>query len=570
MKNIYKHFLKVYILFFIGIIFAIFISSFFIEKIYLKSSLNRLKDITKRIINIIGSIEDKEKHNLLKDLAQINSIRITIIKDSGEIIFDSHSDPKTMENHLNREEVAKSLKDGEGTSIRLSNTLGTKMLYYSKKITLNNKTYIFRTSGEISDLFHFIRPYKNSFVITSSGLFLIIFSLAFFYFRNFAKKMDSLQSAIAQISKGDFDASINIERNDVLYPIAKNVKILAYSIKTLTEDIKSQKELLSNILENLPFPVVIAHENKEMLVENRFFRESFPNVRNVEQLANLIRDENFYNAIKLLDKEFTNVNIEIQWKEKFFSIFGNKVSYQNHTLILLSFIDITEIKKTEKMKADFTANVSHELKTPITVLKGYIETLEEEIEESKKPIVKILKRHIDRLSNLVSDVLLLSRLDAKVPIEKETFDFAGIILSALDIFNTEILNKNIKVQTKLEENLKYYGDSFLIFQALINLISNAIKFTPQNGDIEIEAQKKYESLIFSIKDNGPGIPKEYQDRIFQRFFVIDKSRSRQLGGTGLGLSIVKHIVELHGGKISVESEYGKGAKFIVTLPVSNE
>lgn len=568
MKNIYRHFIKFSFLFFTGIVFSIYLSSIFVEKIYISSSLKNLKDFTEKTIENIKIFKDEQLYNFLNTLSEINNTRITLIKENGEVIYDTHSDAKKMENHLNREEVSKSLKYGEANSIRFSNTLNAKMIYFAKKITLNDKTYIIRTAKIISDLTHFIKPYKSKFTFFMGILFLTIFSFIFIYFRNFVKKIDTLQSVINRISKGDFDSLITIDKNDIFYPLTKNINALAESLKNLTEDIKNQKELLYNILEDLPFPVVIADESKQILIRNKFFREYFPNINSLEELINLIRNENLYNALRALGNETGSFNIEISLKDKYFSLFGNKIFYQNNELILFTFIDITEIKKAEKMKADFTANVSHELKTPITVLKGYIETLEDEINEDKKPLVKILKKHIERLSNLVSDVLLLSRLDAKVPLEKEYFNFKELILSAVDAFNRDVMAKNITLKIDIQDNLIFYGDSFLIFQAIINLVSNAIKFTPQQGTIEINATISEESLFLRVSDTGPGIPKEYYEKIFQRFFVIDKSRSRQLGGTGLGLSIVKHIIELHNGKIDVESEMGKGTAFIITLPLS--
>lgn len=565
MNNIYKHFFSVFILFFISFVFFILLSSIFMERVYINSSLKSLRDFTKKTIEHLKSLENIGNYSFLKTLSEVNSIRITVISNSGDILFDSHIDSMRMENHLDREEVQESLKRGEGSNIRYSNTLNSKMLYFAKKFVINEKIYIFRVSKEVSDLKHYIRPYKNKFLVFLSFLFFLIFISAFLYIRSYARKIEYLQSALREIELGSFDVSINFNKNDIFYSIAECIKKHGQSIKELTEDIKNQKELLSNILENLPFPILIADKNQEILVANKYFREFFPNVNKLDELVNLIRDENLYKYIRNIEYGESNFNIEISFKEQYFSIFCNKINNKNNEIILLSFIDITEIKKTEKMKTDFTANVSHELKTPITVLKGYIETLEDEIEESKKPIIRVLKKHIDRISNLVSDVLLLSRLDAKVPLEEETFSIRELMINAIEPFNSEIALKKIKLQMEIEEQLTYYGDSFLILQALINLISNAIKYTPEGGNIEIKARKKEENIIIEIADTGVGIPKEYQEKIFQRFFVLNKSRSRQLGGTGLGLSIVKHIIELHKGNITVESEPGKGAKFIITL-----
>lgn len=569
MINIYKHFLKFFLILIFGSILIIYLLSFFIEKIYIDYSLQNLKDFTNRTIKIIDSKKDKDLENLLSTLAGINNIRITIVKEDGEILYDSHSNPKSMENHKDREEIIDSIKYGDGISVRESHTLNTKMIYYAKKVTLNNNTLIFRSSKEVTTIKEIIKPYKNQIIFFFSLSLLIILFFLFFYLRNISKKIATLQSLITRISKGDFSAFINIDKKDVFYSITENINFLAQSIKRLTDDIKNQKELLSNILENLPFPVAIVNENNDFLVESRYFRDFFPDIKNLEELVNLIRDENLYKALNKYERGKADFKVDINFNARYFTLFGNKVQYHNKSILLLTFIDITEIKKTENMKADFTANVSHELKTPITVLRGYIETLEEEIPEDKYPIIKIMKKHIERLTNLVSDVLLLSRLDARVPLEKEYFNIKELIMTAIETFNNDIKSKNLNVQLLIDNDTTFYGDSFLIFQAIINLISNAVKYTPINGLIEINCIFTKDDIILKIKDSGPGIPKEYHEKIFQRFFVIDKSRSRQLGGTGLGLSIVKHIVELHNGKIKLESELGKGTTFIIILPLSH-
>lgn len=559
--------MKFFSILFFGSILIIYLSSFFIEKIYINYSFQSLKDFTEKTIKKLDSKMDRDLEKLLFTLSEINNMRISLIKEDGEILYDSHSNPKNMENHKDREEFINSIKYGEGTSVRISHTLNTKMIYYAKKVSLNNKTFVFRSSKEISTIKEFIKPYKSQIIIFFSLSLLIILSLMFLYFRNVTKKIASLQSQITRISKGDFDSVISTDKKDVFYSITQNINFLAQSIKKLTDDIKNQKELLSNILENLPFPVVIINENNDFLVESKYFRDFFPDIKNIEELANLIRDENLYQALNFYEKEKKDFTVAINFNNRYFTLFGDKIIYHDKPILLLTFIDITEIKKTEKMKADFTANVSHELKTPITVLKGYIETLEDELPSDKYPIIKIMKRHIERLSNLVSDVLLLSRLDAKVPLEKEYFNLKELITNAVETFNNDIKEKNINFKILVDDDIFYYGDNFLIFQAIINLVSNAVKYTSYNGLIEIKSTLQKDIIILTIKDTGPGIPKEYHEKIFQRFFVIDKSRSRQLGGTGLGLSIVKHIIELHNGRIDVESELGKGTTFIITLPL---
>ncbi|MCX7990538.1 MAG: ATP-binding protein [Proteobacteria bacterium] len=567
MKNIYLYFLKIFLIFFLGVVFSIYLSSLFIERVYLNSSKKALKNFTVNTTKYLERIDEDKTFQILSLLSQINSYRITLIKEDGQVIYDSHNNPKTMENHKNREEVQRALKEGEAEVVRFSNTLNTRLLYYAKKISYDKDIYILRVSAEISELSHFIKPYRKTFLLLLSSLFLIILFFVFQNLKNFAKNMDKIQDSLSQISKGNFIEELKIDKKNILYPLAQQIEYLSDSLRDLTEDIKSQKEFLSNIIENLPFPVVIAKEDKLFFIANKPFREIFRNFKNLDEIANILRNEYFYSALKSFYERKENFNIEIEYEGKFFSVSGNKIDHQKSQFLLLSFVDITEVKRVERMQADFTANVSHELKTPITVLKGYIDTLEEEIDENKKRIVNILKKHIDRLSALVSDVLLLSRLDSRISIEREFFSFKEIIVNALEMFTNDISEKQLEIKLDIGEDVTYFGDSFLIFQALINLISNAIKFTPVSGKIYISVKKEEKNIIFTIEDTGIGIPKNFQDRIFERFFIVDKSRSRQLGGTGLGLAIVKNIIELHNGFIELESSPGKKTKFIITLPV---
>ncbi|MCI0480709.1 MAG: ATP-binding protein, partial [Candidatus Dadabacteria bacterium] len=245
--------------------------------------------------------------------------------------------------------------------------------------------------------------------------------------------------------------------------------------------------------------------------------------------------------------------------------------------VIVVMFDITDFKRLEKIKADFIANVSHELRTPLTAIKGYTETLEEEAYESpedQKHFVRIIKRHTDRLINLVSDLLVLSEVESRDSLSKENSanDFEEInvnelIKSSLDALRSKAQEKRIEVALRADADVcRLKANRFLLEQMFINLIDNAVKYTPENGKVEVRVTKENSHILTEISDNGIGIPKEHLPRIFERFYRVDKTRSRNLGGTGLGLSIVKHIVIMHGGRIEVHSEEGKGSKFSITLP----
>ena len=236
--------------------------------------------------------------------------------------------------------------------------------------------------------------------------------------------------------------------------------------------------------------------------------------------------------------------------------------------IVLVFHDITEIKEIEKMKRDFVANVSHELRTPLTAIKGFVETLlDEEKDLNKKHYLKIIQRHTDRLINIVKDLLLLSQLEERrSKLEIEDVNLKRLLEDISKMFIEKIKQKKLKLKIEIQKDLPLVkADPFKLEQMFINLIDNAIKYTDK-GEIKISIEQIDNLIKIVVADTGIGISEKHLSRIFERFYVVDKSRSRRYGGTGLGLSIVKHVVLLHNGKIEVKSKKNKGTKFTIYLP----
>lgn len=233
---------------------------------------------------------------------------------------------------------------------------------------------------------------------------------------------------------------------------------------------------------------------------------------------------------------------------------------------VLVFHNVTSDARFKEIKAEFAANASHELRTPIAAIKGYLETFEDEDPETQMDFIQIIRRNVDRISNLVSDLLLLSRLESSEP--HLSFEKVNLLEVARDIaklVEKPARDKNIHLKIDIEPDVAVNGDPFLLEQMLINLLDNAVKYT-EYGEVVLKASKDGEKVTIQVKDTGIGIPRSHLTRIFERFYRVDKTRSRDLGGTGLGLSIVKHIVQLHGGDISVESQVGTGTTFTIDLP----
>ncbi|MFW6134780.1 MAG: sensor histidine kinase, partial [Elusimicrobiota bacterium] len=284
----------------------------------------------------------------------------------------------------------------------------------------------------------------------------------------------------------------------------------------------------------------------------------------------IFREKELTDMIDTVKKSGENLLKEININNKHFLCSAAYLDKKDEIIIL--FNDITKFRKLDKLKKDFVVNVSHELKTPLTAIKGYVETLDEEIKSKQsKHYINILKRHTNRLINIVEDLLLLSELEEEtIEIEFKKANLKQIILDIAKVYEQKIKSKSLQLKIEIQDDLpEVEADPFKIEQMLINLIDNAVKYTEQ-GEIKIEAHSAEDNIEIKISDTGIGISSDDIERIFERFYVADKSRSRKMGGTGLGLSIVKHIVILHNGKINVNSTPLKGTEFIINLPVNQQ
>ncbi len=347
---------------------------------------------------------------------------------------------------------------------------------------------------------------------------------------------------------------LNRGKNELVSMLdAMSEGVIVFSVKgTLNLVNKSASSMLQLDKTHIGKPYWETLRNKQL---NEMLSETLKNQKGLEKEINTIypEDKHYLASTILLDPPLEEIVIVI--------------------------FDITEFKKLEKIKADFIANVSHELKTPLTSVKGYAETIDEgayENQEEWMQFIKIIIRNTNRLISIVSDLLILSELEGKYALspDRANWDFEKtsvneMIIHAVNFLKRKSREKNIREKIELEDNLpSIYGIKFFLEQMLINLIDNAIKYNKYGGEIRLNSYKDVKSAVVKISDTGIGIPKEHQNRVFERFYRVDKNRSREAGGTGLGLSIVKHIVLVHGGSITLSSEMGKGSEFTVELPIN--
>lgn len=581
MGIMWKQFLRYFFIIVITASLIVFLASREIKKHYLttlESNLEHQAELVKRMVTDLMTSEDvKEIDALVKVIGKKINTRITIIKKDGMVIGDSEKDPYKMENHSTRPEIIQALQDTVGSKIRYSSTIKENMLYVAIPIKENDKMLgVVRTSSFIPEIKKSLGTINQKIIYTT--IVLAIFALLFSILssRTFTKPIKEIANAAEKIKNGNFATRTFTKRKDELGELSNALNEMARELQRLFTNLNLEREELQAILSSMVEGLVVINKDGKIVLSNKQFLDII-NVFNGKQIIEKTYWEIFQNIeinnfIKSIFQDGRAKICEVRLGENIYLVSGCLTSDTIEKKLIIVLHNITEIKQVEKVKADFIANVAHELKTPLTSIKGYTETLEHELVSTfaatkQLHFLKIIKRNTDRLINIVSDLLILSNLESnQQSMEIKKVALKEIIADTVKIFDEQLKEKKLTLDINVSQKIpKMNADPFLIEQMLINLIDNAIKYT-EKGIITLKVYQISDEIIIQVQDTGIGIPGKDILRIFERFYVVDKSRSREFGGTGLGLSIVKHIVLAHKGKIDVESEIGKGSKFIITFP----
>jgi len=562
-----------------GIFTTVSLKNYYLERIAsnLESNALLVKELIKEDLTgeDLFNVDFKSK-TLGKEIAT----RITIINKEGVVLGDSEKDPRQMENHADRPEIKMAYLGRVGRSIRYSNTLKMDMMYLAIPIFENSQVIgVTRLSLPLTEVKAKIAHiHKMIFMGTLLALSLAL-GIGLMVARMITKPLQKMADLAKDIASGDFSRQIDIHSNDEVGQLAQSFNQMAGELKTKIETILEDRNQLSAVLTSVIEGVVAIDRNEKIILFNSA----------LQKLFNLTRDKAigrfFWEVIR--NNELNNLLREVmekkEFREKELTLFfpqGEKI-FQVHALpikgeegisgVVAVLHDITELKKLERMRIEFVANVSHELRTPLTSIKGFVETLRDgAIDDPKnsRRFPNIIEAHTERLNNLINDLLELSRIESnEIKMEFQSVNLRELVEVVVSNLKGAIEQKGHKVVIDIPFDLPQVEvDSEKIEQVFTNLLDNAIKFTPQNGRICIRAVDKGKDIQIEVSDTGIGIPQEHLGRLFERFYRVDKARSRELGGTGLGLSIVKHIIQAHGGTVGVESKVNKGSKFFFTLP----
>lgn len=508
--------------------------------------------------------------------SQKYGVRITIIGKDGTVVADSET-TEHLENHSTREEVIRALKGEHVSLIRYSQTMEKRYAYSAVPIHKGDFDGVMRISLPVSE---FTSLYKNLFGTIMMTVILCMLGatlLAALFTRNLSKPIDDITKAAEGISCGDYETKIYTNDTQQLGRLAEAFNRMSDNLNTSVRALKRRNIEFEAMLKSMASGVIAIDNNDIVMFTNDVFSQM------VECSKDKIERQPFYTFMRnsVLFQIITEVRDtkETVMREGTIALTDEKMvrvtatpllKDNNKNLgILLILEDITQIRKLENMRRDFVSNVTHELKTPLTSIRGFVDTLKAgaiKEEQVAARFIDIIDIESERLSSLINDILLLSEIESKEEQVVAPCNVNTVITDVIELLQPKIAHKNVIIVYNPKPDMDYYpANANRMKQLLINLLDNAVKYT-EVGTITIQCEKKKNKLILCVEDTGIGMEEEHLERIFERFYRVDKGRARKTGGTGLGLSIVKHIVERYNGKIEVESKLNKGTKFTIELP----
>ena len=523
--------------------------------------------------------EDLDRLNHWAAEVGSDGARVTVIRADGRVLADSQSDARSMENHSDRPEIQEALAKGVGRSVRRSVTMKRDLLYYAVRQDVAGGSPIvlrFAIPAETAD--QALGLFRRSLWVASLVILLVAGMAALLVSRGFSDRVERLREFSRRVAEGDFRALPGDGSGDALEMLGASLNQTAArmdrAIRTLTEE----RNLSSAILGSMVEGVAVVNGAERLVFANQGFADILEldvPPKSGSALVEIVRQTELIEAVRQVLAGEPRVEAEIvtgTLRQHFFAATVAAVRAGETSGAVVVLHDITELRKLERVRRDFVANVSHEFKTPLTAIQGFSETLLAgaiDDPQNRERFLGIILEHSRRLARLTDDLLKLSQMDAdRLELEIRRVSVAELIESCLETAQHRAAEKDIRVYVSQSNELPdIAGDRRRLAEVLQNLLDNATQYTLPGGRITLSADVRDADVVFTVSDTGIGIPKADQSRIFERFYRVDAARSREAGGTGLGLAIAKHLVEVHGGRIWVESEIGQGSQFNFSVPV---
>lgn len=579
---------------------AVLMAGVFAAKLLEQFHMNELEQNLVRELHVMNDVFDWTKSGeetaLMEEftketqrMKEQTDARVTYIRADGKVLGDSNEHPSEMDNHLHREEIDQAAKQGIGSVVRFSDTIRQNMMYVAvsvKGASGQTEGYL-RMAMSLQQIEGTVRQLWLFLSIGLLILFLLSGLICYRIARGITRPIERITRVARQMANQQYAARVPEAGNDEVGELARTINRMAENLQIQMQHIRENEYRLQGVLENMVSGVMMVDQRGTITLVNR----------SAEDILG-------YSSHELLNKSYLDAGFQLEFtalladaiethtrvREELMLHFPQEQILEVHVSpivqgdgqrkgVLVVLHDITAVRRLERIRSEFVANVSHELKTPVAAVKGFAETLMAgalEDKEMARSFLQIIYDESDRLNRLIGDILELSKIESKrIPLQFSPVDVESIVENSIQMMKAEAEKKHITLESCVENELYIEADEDRLRQILINLLSNGISYTPEGGRVSIGVEfvpslddnPDNERMRIRISDTGIGIPEKDLPRIFERFYRVDKARSRSSGGTGLGLSIVKHLTELHHGTISVESEAGKGTTFNIELPV---
>lgn len=497
-----------------------------------------------------------------------HNVRLTLIAEDGSVLADSEADAVQMENHADREEVKQALAGGTGEAQRSSETLGKTMVYEAVR---TQEGLVLRMAVPVSNTAAFVGEVLPAVFIVALVVVILTIILAGRMTRSMLRPFEEMQISLKSILRGEKTA-LPEPAYEELKPIVDGYTMLLSRLQEYIESIRSQTVKIDNIVKYMREGLIFVDGEAVILLKNNSACRMLDipsETAEKTKLFYVLRDKMMIDAVKKALEEKISSVIDLSRPEgRELRCYVNPVLYGAGAIMLIS--DVTEIKQAERMRQEFTANVSHELKTPLTSIRGFAELMSAGMvpdPETQKRYLNLIRMEADRLTRLINDVLKLSELEeAVVEDQLERVDLKAVAEQTIELINEKAKKNNIRLELQTEPCVILASDDS-IRQLMINLVDNAVKYNVPGGKVRVTIRKDQpQTALIQVEDTGIGIPEEHLPRLFERFYTVDKSRSKKNGGTGLGLAIVKHVCKLYHGRIFIRSVVGKGTSIRIRFP----
>lgn len=541
----------------------------------------RARLCVKPIQVLLAGDRTAEVDALCKELGQSTNTRITVVLPSGEVVGDSDEAPRDMDNHGRRPEILEALSGRVGRIQRYSSTEQEDRIYVAVPLLRGNAPIaVVRTSLPVTALTRTLAIVRNRIMMAALVGLLLHAMITLAISRRMSRPLEEIKAGAERFAAGDLSHRLRVTDSVEVATLADTMNRMAEQLDERIQTVLRQQNEREAMLSSMEEGVLAINNEGTILSLNTACGTLLgeePAKLQGRSIYEVVRKADMLKFIESALASASSVEGEIQLRgaqERWVSAHGTVLhdSQRGKIGVLVVLHDITRLRHLEEVRRDFVANVSHELRTPITSIKGFIETLVDGAYEDKNNahrFLQIMLRQVNRLDAIIGDLLMLSRIERgseEQLVELAPESIRGVLQAAIEMCEKKAVDKNVRIELECPEGLTGEINAALLEQAVVNLLDNAIKYSNSEAVIEMQATREAGELVIRVHDHGCGIEAQHLPRLFERFYRVDKARSRELGGTGLGLAIVRHIALAHRGSVSVESTVGVGSTFCVRLP----